>query len=138
MIKRNLDEKDKIIKAKVVMASHTEYCHQLFSSNNFLNVQLLEVFSQSKIANKISSVRTKSTAIIKNVMTPLTVTVIIKALNASSFYSSIMDASNDNAENFSLCLCNTLLVKSLTCKAILSKIPSRWDFRNKSKILKGQ
>ena len=86
MIKRKLDEEHKIITAEVVTVSHIVYCHQSFSSNDSLNVLLPAGFSNSKTGSKMSNARTKPTAIIKNVITLFTIAVIIKALNASSFY----------------------------------------------------
>lgn len=95
LIKRNSAEEDKIIMAEIVMASHPVYHYQSFSSNVCLNILLPKVFLDSKIASKFSSARMKSTAIIKNVIAPFTITEIIRDLNASPFFKFFLQHSHD-------------------------------------------
>ena len=65
--------------AEVVMVFPVYHSHT-FSSDEGLNIQLPEVFSDSKIESKFSSARMKSPAIIYNVIAPFTIAEIIKSV----------------------------------------------------------
>lgn len=61
----------------VVFAVYHNHC---FSSDEGLNIQLPEVFSDSKIESKFSSARMKSPAVIYNVIAPFTITETSKSV----------------------------------------------------------
>lgn len=72
--------------------------HQSFNSSDCVNKLIPKLFSDSKIAVKYSSARTKTTKLISKVLAPHTQDLIFNDISNCSFYSISTDASNHKAE----------------------------------------
>lgn len=127
--------KMKIIMVEVAIAFHIMDHHQSFSLNDYLNLLLPEVFSNSQTASKYSNTRTKSTAIMKHVMAAFTTTGYQRSNCSTAFlYHKHRDRYSVWKKIFLFACAIFFLWKRLAYKAVVSKIPFRWDFENISKF----
>jgi len=105
MIKQDTQEELLITAAELTTAYKVVKHHQSFSSLDCIVKLNAMMYSDSKIAAKQSTARTKATAIIKNILAPNSVSEIKKKLQEVSYYGIGTDASNHKAEKmFSLIL----------------------------------
>lgn len=85
---------DNIRAAEGAIAFHTVNHHMSFNSLNCTNSLNKELFSESNTAKKMSCNRTKATAIINNVLAPLSTTELMNNFQSIAFVSVSTDASN--------------------------------------------
>ena len=82
--------------AEATLAFHTVTHHQSYKSMDCTGL-MRKLFADSQIANSITCARTKTEAIINNVIGPHTVAEVVKSLNDISCIGIATDASNHGA-----------------------------------------
>lgn len=98
MIKQDTQEELLITAAELTTAYKVVKHHQSFSSLDCIVKLNAMMYSDSKIAAKQSTARTKATAIVKNILAPHSVSEIKKKLQEVSYYGIGTDASNHKAQ----------------------------------------
>lgn len=98
MIKQDTQEALLITAAELTTAYKVVKHHQSFSSLDCIVKLNAMMYSDSKIAAKQSTARTKATAIVNNILAPHSVSEIKKKLQGVSYYGIGTDASNHKAE----------------------------------------
>lgn len=103
-VKKNTAEEDKVIAAEVAYVFlHTQHHHSYLSMDCGMQLSC-KCFPDSNIAAKLSCGRTKSEAIVCNVLAPHSLKMLYQQLG-NSFYSISSDASNrKNRKLFPLCI----------------------------------
>ncbi|XP_043939312.1 uncharacterized protein LOC122811502 [Protopterus annectens] len=96
-IKHNSNEETKVRAAELTQAYHTVKHHHSFRSNDCVNKLNSTMFSDSSIALKFSSARTKQSALITGVLAPFSMKTSSEEINKSPFYGISTDASNHKA-----------------------------------------
>lgn len=89
------DNKNSAVDA--TLAFHLVKHHQSFKSMDCTSPLLKKLFSDSELARKLACARTKSEAIINNVIAPYTIEVLLQNLQ-DVFLGLSTDASNHNAD----------------------------------------
>lgn len=96
-IKHDSNEETKVRAAELTQAFHTIKHHHSFRSNDCISKLNSVMFSDSAIASKFSSARTKQSALITGVLAPFSLKTSIEEMNKSPFYGISTDASNHKA-----------------------------------------
>lgn len=94
MIAVKSSEQDKVSAAEVTLAFHTAVHHHSFNSVNCTHTLQKTIYPDSTIGKKIACARTKTVAIIVNVIAPLSVRIISDDCGKTPFLSISTDASN--------------------------------------------
>lgn len=97
-VKKNSKEDVLVAAAELTTAYHIVKHHHSFKSVDCSNKLNPTMYSDSKIAAKQSTARTKATALINNVLAPHSVSTCVSELEQIPFYGISTDASNHKAE----------------------------------------
>lgn len=82
--------------AEGAFAYHTVNHHLSYKTNDCSSNLYKETFHDSEIAKKFSSARTKTEAIINNVLAPHALDIVIETMKGISFFGLSTDGSNHN------------------------------------------
>lgn len=93
-VKKSASDNDCIRTAEGVMAFHTVIHHLSFNSLDCTNALNKLLFCESNTAKNMTCNRTKATAIVNNVLAPLSITELMNDLENVAFVSVSTDASN--------------------------------------------
>lgn len=94
MIPRFTRLEEKVHACEGALAFHVTVHHQSFRSQDCTSVLLREIFGDSEIAQKMTCARTKTEAIVCNVIAPHVVEIVDKQLAKALYVSISTDASN--------------------------------------------
>ncbi|XP_042300251.1 uncharacterized protein LOC121918235 [Sceloporus undulatus] len=89
-------EVKKVALAEVTFAFHTVKHHQSYNSTSCTSKLMSEIFGDSEIAKTFSSSKTKTEAVVNNVISPLIQAELKKSLDKCGFIGVSTDASNHN------------------------------------------
>lgn len=97
-VKKDTKEETLVAAAELTTAYSAVKHHQSFKSLDCSNKLIPLMYPDSKVAAKQSSARTKSTAIVNNILSPHAIKVCVSELENIPFFGISTDASNHNAE----------------------------------------
>lgn len=97
-VKKDSKEDVMVAAAELATAYHVVKHHHSFNSVDCSNKLHPTMYSDSKVATKQSTARTKATALINNVLSPHSVSTCVSELENIPFYGVSTDASNHKAE----------------------------------------
>lgn len=84
--------------AEATLAFHVVKHHQSYKSMDCTSSLLRQLFSDSEVARNLACARTKTEAIINNVIAPYTIEILLEKLKDVVYLGLSTDASNHNAD----------------------------------------
>ncbi|XP_028158533.1 uncharacterized protein LOC114351490 [Ostrinia furnacalis] len=94
----SMQGKDKNSAVDATLAFHVVKHHQSYKSMDCTSPLLKKLFSDSELARSLACARTKSEAIINNVIAPYSIEMLLQKLQDIVFFGCSTNASNHNAE----------------------------------------
>lgn len=118
-IKDDSNEQRKITLAELTMAFHLVKHHQSFRSADCTSKLYGMVFEDSKVAQKFSSGRSKTIALVKNILAPYSLQILNSDLEKVHYFGLSTDGSNHKSEKMFVLLIHYFLEdKGLQLKVI--------------------